>query len=181
VAPDSLVTQGGSTSGALSSLSLLQQTGTDDNPDTYVSFQTPGSVYVGYQTFHFASDVVPSRISTMLLQVNFKGPASSTQNWTFSIYDWNTQMWIKLDDTVGTTAGQWNDLTFPIKKFTRYISAGREVRIRLQSSNASDDAKLDYEAIHITYRPVAVASTQAAPAVPGQRPGIAAFHISPNP
>ena len=181
VAPASITSQSGSTSGSLSSLSLLQQTGADDNPAAYVTFQTPGTIYSGYQTFYLPTDVEPALISTMLLQVNFKGPAASTQKWTFSIYDWNKKMWIKLGDTVGITANQWNERTFGISNITRYVSPGREVRIRLQSSNSNGDAKLDYEAIHITYRPVAVAASSIAPAVPERRPGIASGHTDPNP
>ncbi len=45
LAPASLNTQNGSTSGSLSSLGLLQQAGTEDTPSAYVTFQTPGSVY----------------------------------------------------------------------------------------------------------------------------------------
>ena len=181
VAPDSLVTQIGSTTGSLASLSLLEQSGTIDNPAAYVTFQPSGSVYSGYQTFHFAGDVTPSRISTMLLQVNFKASAAPAQNWSFSIYDWKTNLWINVGNTLGTTPGQWNTLTFSIKKFTRYISTGREVRIRFQSTNASDIAKLDYEALHITYRPVAIAPSPVVPAVPGQRPGIASIRIASDP
>ena len=173
VAPASLTSQSGLTSGFPSSLSLLQQTGTDDNPDAYVAFQTPGMIYAGYQSFYLPADVEPALISTMLLQVNIKGPASSTQKWTFSIYDWNKRMWIKLGDTVGTNADQWNDLTFRINNISRYMSPAREIRIRLQSSNSNGDAKVDYEALHITYHPVAVTLPATAPTAPARRPGIA--------
>lgn len=172
VTPVFLTTQNGSASGSVSSLGLLQQTGTDDNPDAYVTFQTPGSVYIGYRSFHLPNDVQPSLISSTLVQVNFKGPSSATQKWTFSIYDWNKKMWVKLGDSTGTAAGQWNGLTFRISALSRYVSPAREIRIRLQSSNANGDAKLDYEALHITYRLAEATVVSAAPTVPARRPGI---------
>ena len=182
LAPVSLSTQSGSTSGSLASLGLLQQSGTEDNPTTYVTFQTPGSVYMGYRSFILPSDVQPSLISTMLLQINFKGPASSTQRWTWSIYNWNTRMWIKLGDTVGTQANQWNTLIFSISNISRYISSTREIRIRLQSNNSTGDAKIDYETLHITYRPVTSTPTNMMPAIPARRPGIASIAtLSGNP
>ena len=90
-------------------------------------------------------------------------------------------MWIKLGDTVGTTANQWTALTFRINNVTRYVSSSREIRIRLQSSNSNGDAKIDYEGLHVTYRPVAVMSPVSVPDLPGQRPGIASVHTNPNP
>jgi len=84
-------------------------------------------------------------------------------------------MWIKFGDTVGIAANQWSELTFKVSNVTRYISPGREVRIRLQSSNQNGDAKIDYEALHITYRPVEVTPTVTAPAVPAKRPGISSI------
>lgn len=177
---ESLTTQNGSTSGSNSSLSLIEQTGTADNPATYVSFQTPGTSYLGYQTFHIPSDAIPSLISNMLLQVNFKGTDPS-QIWTFSVYDWSAQMWVAIGNTNGTTVNRWNSLTFRIRNITRIVSSSGEVRIRLQSNNATGDAKLDYEAIHITYYPVAVSPSLTVPVVPGRRPGVTSVHMSPNP
>ncbi|MFT3894363.1 MAG: S8 family serine peptidase [Anaerolineales bacterium] len=177
--PDLLVTQIGSTSGSLSRLSLLEQTGSDDNPDAYVTFQTPDSVYLGYQTFHLPRDASPSRISTMLLQVNFKGSGSTSQIWTFSVYDWNSKMWIPVGDTIGLEVNRWNELTFSIRRPARYISPGGEIQIRLSSNVGTRDAKLDYESLHITYRPLAVSSSNDALAVPVERPGIVSFSTSP--
>lgn len=88
-------------------------------------------------------------------------------------------MWIKLDDTIGTEADRWNDLNFRIFNISRYMSPSHEIRIRLQSGNASYDAKIDYEALHITYRPLAVTPTVTAPAVPALRPGIASVFTYP--
>ena len=170
--PTSLTTQLGTTSGSLASLGLLDQTGAEDNPAAYVSFQTSGSSYLGYQSFYLPDVTRPSLISSMLLQVNIKGSASPEQTWTWSIYDWNTQQWNKLGDSIGTTADQWNSLLFKIRAPWRYVSAGREIRIELKSSNANGDAKIDYEAINITYLSIPAGPTPVLPAVTPQRPGI---------
>jgi len=181
VTPSLLVNQNGATNGSIPSLGLLQQSGTDDTPGAYMAFQTPNSTYIGYQSFTLPSDMQPSLISTMLMQINFKGPASSTQTWTWSIYNWNTKMWIKLGDTIGTSADQWNTLTFRIQNPSRYISPGKEIRIQLRSNNANGDAMIDYEALHITYLPYTPAPTQPAPIVPATRPGIFSTSSTPTP
>jgi predicted outer membrane repeat protein len=173
VVPSSLATQGGSTNGSISSLGFFEQGELDDDAGTYINFQTPGSVYVGYQSFFLPNDVQPALISTMLLQINYKGPAASTQTWTWSIYDWSSGQWIKLGDNIGANADQWQVLTFSIRSVWRYISRGKEIRIQLRSNNANGDARIDYEALHLTYRPVIITPAPVAPPVPASRPGIA--------
>jgi len=181
IIPTSLITQSGSTTGSLDSLGLLQQNGLGDTPDAYVTFQTPGSIYTGYQSFLLPSDTQPSQVSTMLMQINFKGPASSTQKWTWSIYDWNTKMWIKLGDSTGTSADEWNMLLFRIQNPRRYILPAGEIRVQLKSNNANGDVKVDYEAIHLTYRPVMPSPTPVIPTVPPRRPGISSAPLTPTP
>ena len=172
LAPVSLTTQLGTTSGSLPSLSLLQQTGADDNAATYVSFQTPNGPYYGYQSFTIPEDAQANLVSTLLLQVNFKGPGASTQTWDWAIYDWNTGQWIKIGDSVGTKANEWQALVFRIRQPWQFISSTREIRIQLKSSNANGDAKVDYAALHITYLPIPATPTPVVPVVTPKRPGI---------
>jgi len=161
LAPLSLTTLGGSSSGSLPTLGLLEQSNTDDNPSTYLSFSTPSVIYSGYTTYQLPLEILPNKISALLLQVNFKGPADSTQLWTWSVFNWKSQLWIKVGDTLGTQPNVWNDITFRLRNFSPFISPSRQIRIRLQSNNANADAKLDYQAIHVTYIPVAPTATRS--------------------
>jgi len=171
----SLNTQEGATSGSLPSLGWFEQTGADDTPSAYNTFQTPGtSSYQGTQSFYLPSDVQPSLLSSLLLQVNFKGPASATQVWTWSVYDWNLNAWVVLGNTTSVTADQWKTLTFNLRVPRRFVSPTREIRVKLHSNNANGDAKIDYTALHLTYRPSSIPSpTPLPPAPPPHRPGIA--------
>ena len=147
--PASLTSDFGTTLGSLPSLGLLQQTGAEDDPAAYVSFQTPNTVYMGYQSFTLPPDARTNLIASMLLQVNFKGEASTL--WTWSAYDWKSAQWIPLGNSIGAKAGMWKTLLFPIRTPWRFISSHGEIRIQLKSNNASGDAKVDYEALHLTY------------------------------
>ena len=147
--PVSLTSDYGTTVGSLPSLGLLEQTGAEDDPAAYVSFQTPNTVYMGYQSFLLPPDARADLISSMLLQVNFKG--ASSQVWTWSIYNWRSGLWIKLGDSIGTLPDQWSPRLFKIANPQLYISPRGEIRIQLKSNNASGDAKVDYEALHLTY------------------------------
>jgi predicted outer membrane repeat protein len=169
--PSSFTTQFGITSGSPSSLSLLDQSEADDDPAAYVSFQTPEGIYLGEHSFFLPEDAQTRLISTMLLQVNFKGPASSTQVWTWSIYDPNSGMWIKVGDSIGAEAEQWQSLIFRIRQPWRFVSPGNEIRVQLKSNNANGDAKIDYQALHVTYLSIPVAATPVRPPITPRRPG----------
>jgi hypothetical protein len=108
----------------------------------------------------------------MLLQVNFK-TSSSAQIWTWSIYDWNTGMWINLGNTLGAEAGEWTTRVFRIYNLQRYTSPdGRGLRIQLRSNRSSGEIKVDYEALHITYLPLSPTPVPTAPVFHSKRPMI---------
>jgi hypothetical protein len=174
--PSSLDTQLGMTGGSLSSLSLLDQTGAEDNPAAYISFQTPETVYAGYRSFFLPEDARTRTISNALLQVHFKGGDSTI--WSWSIYDWNSNLWIKLGDSTGAEADQWQDMIFRIRQPWRIVSSQKEIRVQLRSNNANGDAKVDYEAIHITYLSNPALPTPYAPPILPVRPGIFSVPLS---
>ncbi|MFT3893796.1 MAG: hypothetical protein QM730_19370 [Anaerolineales bacterium] len=151
--PVGVTTQQGGTSGSLSSMGLLDQSNSDDTSSAYLSFTTPSTVYIGYTSYQLPPDIKPNRISSILLQINFKGPAAPTQLWTWSIFNWRTQIWIPVGDSIGTQPDVWNNIAVRIRNFSPYISAGREIRLQVISSNDTADAKIDYQAFHITYAP----------------------------
>jgi hypothetical protein len=163
----------GSYAGNLANLGYFEQVGVEDNPSTYINFQTPEASYLGYRSFYLPADVQNNLISSALLQVNINSPNTTDQTWTWSIYDWNSQLWIKLGDTIGATSNEWNTLVFPLRSISQVISPSGEIRIQLRSSNMGHDLKVDYEALHLTYRPVTVKPRLPAPSTPSNRPGIA--------
>ena len=170
VGPDSLVTQSGAASGSVAALGVLDQSGSSENPSAYVAFQTP-QLYEGYSVFHIPTNVQTKKISAALLQINFKGPAYAAQTWTWSIYNWTTQMWNPIGDTTGTNESQWNTLVFRIRSFSTYISPTREVRIQFRSNNADGDAKLDYQALHLTFTPTTPTATVGISTIPPAKQG----------
>jgi hypothetical protein len=170
--PSSLNIQFGTTSGSPSNLNLLDQTGTNDDPAAYVTFQTPDGPYLGYQSLFLPQGTQAKLVSTMLLQLNVKTPASSTQVWTWSIYDWNTKMWIEIGDTIGLSPDQWQDITIRIRQPSKYVSPGNEIRIQLISRNTEGNLKVDYAALHVTYLSLPVRSTLVPADVNSDRPSI---------
>ena len=182
IVPDSFVTQSGFTIGSLPAIHMLDQSGNDDDPDNYFSFTTPGNIYAGYHVFHIPLSIKMGRVSSFLFQVNFKGPSNDTQVWSWSIYDWNTQMWHKIGDTLGSDPGKWTTLTFRVKPLSMYISSSGEIRVQFRSNNSSEDIKLDYEAFHVTYVPFVPTPTHGiSTSVPTKGVFILPTTVTPSP
>jgi hypothetical protein len=152
--PTSIETKYGPVSGAISSLGVIDQSGNDDNPSAYMTFGTSDLPHLSYDIFKLPPSIKPANVSAVLLQVNFSGPPHTVQTWAWSIFNWSTNIWVPLGDTVGVPSGQWNTLVFRIYGIPNYVSSEGEISIQLKSNARNGIAKLDYEALHFTYLPV---------------------------
>ena len=176
--PASYTTSRGGTGGqSVSVLSVADQSGTDDNPARYVTFTTPTSVYTGMQTFQLPAGVVKTSVATMNLVVNYKGPLSSAQKWTWSMYDFSRQIWIGVGTNADAiSATTWARLEFPVANPANMINASGEIRVMLKSSSLSGDARVDYEAILFT-----TASSPTPTLVPPTATSLPTFTPTPSP
>jgi hypothetical protein len=152
VYPDNLITKKGGVGGQpASNLAVMDQSGSDDNWNAYVTFTTPTTKYVGEHFFTLPAGVDPTQISAMQLQVNFRGPAKGTQAWKWKLYNWKDKKWLALGDNAAAVNGQWMVLSFSVpNSFAKYVSSSGQIRVKFQSNNLVDDADLDYEAMLVT-------------------------------
>ncbi|MGE5249100.1 MAG: hypothetical protein ACM3QS_02705, partial [Bacteroidota bacterium] len=153
IKPASIVTIRGAVSGLVGQLWTLDQSGTVDDPAKYVLFSTPLTVYDGYRTYKLPTTISVGDITSVRIKVNYKGPANITQAWTWYLYDWVLSKWVKAGDNMGAVAGLWKVLNFTVTvNPTHYVNnVTHQMRLRLVSSNAGGNAKLDYEAISVQY------------------------------
>jgi hypothetical protein len=151
--PSSYFTTKGTTGGqaVATSIDLLDESGTANNWNKYVEFQ---GQYAGYQVFTLPANVASGTVKSIQVQVNYLGPFTSTQTWTWQIYDWVNATYA----TVGTNAGApdwgaWKLFTFNVPgTLSNYIrSSDGQMRIQLLSNNSADNADIDYEAVIVTY------------------------------
>lgn len=151
--PISYVTAAGSSGGqSVANLKVQDQSGSQNDWNKYVEFTTPGTAsYAGYRTYNVPLAVAVSSISAIQVKANFLGPAVTSQKWTWRIYNWSTNGWTVLGDNTGASWSAWKAFTFNTTgTLANYVSSTRQIRIRIDSNNASDDADLDYEAVVIT-------------------------------
>lgn len=149
--PAALTTSSGSVGAGqpVTNLAVRDQSGTADIWSRYVEFS---GTYSGYLTYTLPGGLAASAITGVSVQVNYRGPAVSTQTWTFSMRDFRSNSWVP----VGTNAtapdwGAWKLLTFAVSgTASNYVSPNRTMQLRIVASNASDAADVDYAAIRLT-------------------------------
>lgn len=159
IAPSSMTTLSGGTMGSVGYLTTQDQSGASDTPTKYVSFNTPTTIYKGYRQFSLPASIATSSITAMKVKVNYKGAAKASQRWSWFLYDWVAAKWIYIGDNTGATTNVWKPLTFSPTSPKRFVSAGRLMRLLLQSDNNTGNAKVDYESINVTYTTPEVTST----------------------
>jgi len=153
LAPTSYRTTRGADGGQpVSNLAVRDQSGTQNTWTKYVEFRTPGTRYIGLRSYTLPAGVNPSTLTGLQVQANFLGPTKAAQAWRWRVYNFSTRRWDLLGDNSGASWSAWKLLSFSAGgTLPRYVSGSREIRIRTDSANASDDADLDYEAVSISY------------------------------
>jgi hypothetical protein len=153
LSPTAYVTTTGASGGQpVANLATQDQSGSQNDWNKYVEFNTPGTAkYAGYRRYTVPTSVTPSSITGIQVKANFLGPAANNQKWTWKLYNWSNSTWITLGDNTGASWSAWKSFTFSATgTLANYVSSTREVRVRIESNNTSDDADLDYEAVVIT-------------------------------
>lgn len=153
LSPVSYTTTKGADGGQpVTTLAVMDQSGSQNNWDKYVEFQTPGSnKYQGYRTYMLPGSVAPSSVSAIQVRANFLGPAKSYQTWTWKVYNWDSGQWVTLGNNGSATEWRWSLLTFDAgSSLSSYIRSTGEIRIRIESNNTKDNSDLDYEALVVT-------------------------------
>jgi len=162
--PVSFTTKAGSTNNMpVNTLAVIDQTGTNDNPEKYVRLNTPGVTYRGTQTFIRPENVNSSDLQSITLKVNFKAPANTKQKWTWSMYNWNVKKWTLVGTSENAKVNTWTMLSFSVLIPQNFIDTSGRINVRVQSSNANGDAKIDYTSIHLTKKTTTAVPPQVQP------------------
>ncbi len=151
--PLSYTTYQGSDSGAaVKNMYVRDQSGTQDNPAKYAAFTTPASIYRGVHKFKLPASIPVNNVTSLKLTVNYKGLAKTSQTWSWALYDWNASKWVVIGNNAKAVANTWSLLTFSAATPKRFINANtKEIKLKLQSNNASGNAKIDFEIIRVGY------------------------------
>eukprot|EP00026_Physarum_polycephalum_P003031 Phypoly_transcript_03040.p1 GENE.Phypoly_transcript_03040~~Phypoly_transcript_03040.p1 ORF type:complete len:833 (+),score=110.97 Phypoly_transcript_03040:44-2542(+) len=163
--PTSITDAAGShSSQAISVLSVNDQSGTANDWDNYVEFDSSSVPYSGTFNFNIGSTQTIKGIS---LHVNYLGQPWTAQRWTFALYlnptSTSSGSWVQIGNTSSVTSGwaSWTMLTLMLTSgdFTRAQDANNIIQIRLTSSNTVDNCDLDF--VQLTLSSTSTSSSAA--------------------
>jgi hypothetical protein len=124
----------------VSSLATAELTGTTDMWTDYVEL-SPGTQIVC--NYVLPSGVSAAAVSSMALQVNFRGPGKATQLWTWEVRDTTTGNWVPVGDN--GFAGDWvwtkNGFAFPAPLGRTF--SGTTLQIRYGTTSTVDASDVD--------------------------------------
>lgn len=168
--PSSYVTTSGTSGGqpVASSIDLLDESGATNTWAKYVEFQTTATAnYAGYQVFTLPISIAPSSVTAIQVKVNYQGPLSSTQTWTWQLLNWSTNAYVTVGTNSVDTSGwaAWQILTFNATgTLANYVRASDgQMRVQLLSNNHADNVDIDYEALLVTYATTPVVNITISP------------------
>jgi hypothetical protein len=160
----------------LSVLAKKEQSGTADDWNTYLEFTPASTGAAAVFTFAVPSTINLSRITSMKVSTNYKGPGRSTQQWSFLLYDYAAAKWVSVGNN--SAAGTWTWTSFDLTAtgiLSRFISATKKISLRYETSTAVDSSDIDYLVINV------VSSVSPSPTpTPAPTPS-ASPNPSPNP
>jgi len=138
------------------SIDVLDESGTTNNWSKYLQFQARSAqgTYAGSRDYYMTGDLASESMTNLTVKVNYLGPLSTLQVWTWYIHNWTKNSW----DPIGTNTGTlgwtgWSILKFsPTGPPANYVRSGDGlIQLGTASNNAADDADIDYEAVIVTY------------------------------
>lgn len=127
----------GQTAAALTTAEL---TGTEDVWDNYVELFPSSRIVCRYD---LPSGVTPARVTSLSLQVNYRGPRIAFQVWTFEAFDTGTGAWVQIGDNGFAPSWVWTPATFPMPAPLARFFSGNSLQARFGTGSNFDAANID--------------------------------------
>lgn len=135
----------------LSVLAVQDQTGSADTWERYLEFTPEAAGLSATFTFTLPASVDVARLGGLTLLGSFKGQLQAAQDWRFELYDPAQARWLPLGDNRGVQSWVWSALSFSADAqgapVGRFVSAERQIRVRMQTLSGVDACNLDYLAL----------------------------------
>jgi hypothetical protein len=122
-------------------LTVAELTGTTDTWLDYVELSPASRIVCSYV---LPSGVAAGAVTSLALQVNYRGPDKATMTWTFEVLDTTTGTWTALGDNTFASDWVWTKHTFTVPApLTRFFSSGTTMQIRYGTTSSADASDID--------------------------------------
>jgi cysteinyl-tRNA synthetase len=123
-----------------SSLTNAELTGTTDVWADYVELSPSTRIVCSYT---LPSGTTAGTVSSLALQVNYRGASQARQVWTFEVLDNTTGAWTLLGDNSFASGWVWSAHTFTVPApLTRFFT-GTTLQIRYGTTSSLDASDID--------------------------------------
>ncbi|MGK3975956.1 DUF4832 domain-containing protein [Sorangium sp. So ce118] len=131
----------GQTAAALSAREL---TGEQDDWSKYVEFSPGTSATCDYA---LPAGVSAGDLSSLSLDVSYRGPRKSEMRWTLEAWDADASAWAPIGDNAFAASWSWSSATLPLPApYSRFAPGGR-IKIRYSTQSRADASLLDQLAL----------------------------------
>lgn len=132
----------------LSTLTIWDSFGTSKEYLQYILFTPPvGGTFAG----EFFFTLPTTTVSSLKVDINYKGPTYTQQVWAFAIYNNVKGTYDKFADNSGVESWVWKLKTYSLTtNASQYVGPGGAVKIRYTSSGDAHGSALDYFALTYT-------------------------------
>jgi hypothetical protein len=123
-------------------LATAELTGSTDGWDNYVELAGASRIVCNYA---LPSGTTASAVTSLALQVNYRGRRQASQIWTFEVLDRTTNTWTLLGDNSFSAQGwdAWAKHTFTLPAPLSRFFSGTNLQIRYGTTSSLDASDLD--------------------------------------
>src|SRR6185436_2400985 len=94
--------------------------------------------------YNLPSGIAAGAITSLALDVNYRGPSLTTQLWTFQVLDPTTGAWVSLGNNSFATGWVWTKTTFAFPSPpARFFSPAGLLQIRYGTDSSADASDVD--------------------------------------
>ena len=137
-----------STDQDLSVLDVTEQSGSQNDWDTYIEFFGGSNGYMGIFDYTLPSDVKVADISSIQLEVNYLGTNVGWAEWKWQIYNFDMEEWVFVGNNVGAGWSSWKKFEFEITEATEsYVGNGGLIKVRFMTLKQGEVCDLDVQRV----------------------------------
>jgi hypothetical protein len=108
--------------------------------DDYVELFPASRIVCSYV---LPSGTAAGAVTSLGLQVNYRGPSKTGQLWTFEVLDTTTGAWTLLGDNGFATGWVWTKNTFTLPAPLARFFSGTTLQIRYGTTSSADASDID--------------------------------------
>jgi len=142
--------RGDSSEQPLQALAELDQSGEQDDWNSYREFYPDDNGYRGVFRIDLPEGVDIDAAEALQLHLNYRGPTRAEQRWRWQLRDYAAGRWVAIGDNADAADWVWSELDFAVPGDAGdYLDDDGRFKLRYSSNNDTDTSQIDYLALEL--------------------------------